>query len=51
VQTKANDIYLKANKVDKGVKNYNQVVSLVTCWYYNSVMKNGGTKTGRSSPF
>ena len=41
VQTKANDIYLKANKVDKGVKNYNQVVSLVTGWYYNTVMKKG----------
>ncbi len=41
VQTKANDIYLKANKVDKGVKNYNQVVSLVTDWYYNTDMKNG----------
>jgi hypothetical protein len=39
VQTKANDIYLKANKVEKGVKNYNQVVSLVTGWYYNSVFK------------
>ena len=39
VQTKANDVYLKANKVDKGVKNYNQVVSLVTDWYYNTVMK------------
>ena len=41
VQTKANDIYLKANKVDKGVKNYNQVVSLVTAWYYNSGIKQG----------
>ena len=39
VQTKANDIYLKANKVEKGVRNYNQVVSLVTDWYYNSVLK------------
>ncbi len=38
VQTKANDIYLKANKVDKGVENYNQVVSLVIDWYYNTVM-------------
>jgi hypothetical protein len=39
VQTKANDIYLKANKVDKGVRNYNQVVSLMTDWYYNSGIK------------
>lgn len=36
VQTKVNDVYLKANKVEKGVKNYNQVVSLVTGWYYNN---------------
>ena len=41
MQTKANDIYLKANKVDKGVKNYNQVVSLVRDWYYNAVMMKG----------
>jgi hypothetical protein len=41
VQTKANDIYLKANKVDKGVRNYNQVVSLVTSWYYNTDLKKG----------
>lgn len=36
MQTEANDIYLKANKIKKGVKNYNQVVSLVLSWYYNS---------------
>ena len=36
MQTAANDIYLKANNIEKGVKNYNQVVSLVIDWYYNS---------------
>jgi len=25
--------------IEKGVKNYNQVVSLVICWYYNSALK------------
>jgi hypothetical protein len=42
VQTKANDIYLKANRIEKGVKNYNQVVSLVTGWYYNTDFNNSG---------
>jgi hypothetical protein len=36
MQTAANDVYLKANKIEKGVKNYNQVVSLVISWYYNN---------------
>ena len=36
IQTEANDVYLKANKIKKGVKNYNEVVSLVLDWYYNS---------------
>jgi len=36
MQTKANDTYLKVNNIEKGVKNYNQVVSLVISWYYNS---------------
>jgi len=36
MQTKANDTYLKVNHIEKGVKNYNQVVSLVISWYYNS---------------
>ena len=36
VQTAVNDAYLKANKIDKGVKNYDQVVSLVISWYFNS---------------
>lgn len=36
MQSAANDSYLKANNIEKGVKNYNQVVSLVINWYYNS---------------
>jgi hypothetical protein len=36
MQTAANNTYLKANNIGKGVRNYNQVVSLVTGWYYNS---------------
>ena len=36
MQSTVNDSYLKANNIDKGVKNYNQVVSLVITWYYNS---------------
>jgi hypothetical protein len=36
MQTATNDVYLKANKIEKGVKNYNQVVSLVISWYYNN---------------
>jgi hypothetical protein len=35
MQTAANNEYLKANNIEKGVKNYNQVVSLVISWYYN----------------
>jgi hypothetical protein len=36
VQTAANDAYLKSNNIKMGVKNYNQVVSLVISWYHNS---------------
>jgi hypothetical protein len=36
MQTAANDKYLKANNIEKGVKNYDQVVALVMEWYYNS---------------
>jgi hypothetical protein len=36
IQTAANDAYLKSNSIKKGVRNYNQVVSLVISWYYNS---------------
>lgn len=35
-QTSVNNIYLKANHIEKGVKNYNQVVALVISWYVNS---------------
>jgi hypothetical protein len=38
VQSAANNSYLKANNIEKGVKNYNQVVSLVISWYYNSTL-------------
>jgi len=36
MQASANDSYLKANNIEKGVMDYNQVVSLVLSWYYNS---------------
>ena len=36
MQSAVNDAYLKANKIEKGVKNYDQAVSLVISWYYNS---------------
>jgi hypothetical protein len=36
IQTAVNNSYLKVNNIEKGVKNYNQVVSLVISWYYNS---------------
>jgi len=36
MQTAVNNSYLKANNIEKGVKNYNQVVSLVISWYSNS---------------
>ena len=35
IQTAANNVYLKTNRVDGGVKNYNRVVSLVISWYMN----------------
>jgi hypothetical protein len=35
-QTAANNIYLKTNHIEEGVKNYNQVVALVISWYHNS---------------
>ena len=34
-QTAANNAYLKTNHIEAGVKNYNQVVSLVVAWYQN----------------
>jgi len=36
VQTAANNVYLKTNKIKEGVKNYNKVVSLVITWYFNN---------------
>lgn len=36
MQTAANNSYLKVNHIEKGVQNYNQVVSLVISWYYNT---------------
>lgn len=33
VQTAANDVYLKTQNIDKGVKNYDQVVALTIAWY------------------
>jgi hypothetical protein len=39
MQTAANNSYLKANNIEKGVMNYNQVVSLVISWYFNSNIK------------
>jgi hypothetical protein len=36
IQSRANDSYLKVNHVEKGILNYNQVVSLVINWYNNS---------------
>jgi hypothetical protein len=36
MQSKANDSYLKVNHIEKGIMNYNQVVSLVINWYSNS---------------
>jgi hypothetical protein len=39
VQAAANDAYLKTNHIKTGIKNYNQVVSLVITWYYNLDLK------------
>lgn len=36
MQSAVNDSYLKANNIEKGIDNYNEVVSLVLNWYYNS---------------
>jgi hypothetical protein len=33
LQEVANDVYLKSNRIDHGVRNYNQVVGLVMSWY------------------
>jgi hypothetical protein len=44
MQTAANNSYLKANNIERGVKNYNQVVSLVLSWYYNMNMNEEKSK-------
>ena len=36
VQTAANNAYLKTNNIEEGVKNYNQVVSLVISYYHHT---------------
>jgi Protein of unknown function (DUF3810) len=46
LQTTANNSYLKANNIEKGVMNYNQVVSLVISWYYNSTLRLRKNGTG-----
>lgn len=33
IQAAANNAYLKSQKIEKGIKNYNQVVSLTINWY------------------
>lgn len=33
VQTAANDVYLKTQNIEKGIKNYDQVVALTIAWY------------------
>jgi hypothetical protein len=38
-QTAANDAYLKSNKIDDGVKNYNKVVALTIQWMENQKTK------------
>lgn len=34
-QSAANDAYLKSNKIDDGIKNYNSVVSMAITYYFN----------------
>ena len=41
VQTAANNAYLKSNRIEEGVKNYNNVVSLVITWYFNKMQHPG----------
>jgi hypothetical protein len=41
VQAAANNAYLKTNHIEQGIKNYNQVVSLVISWYHNSNHREG----------
>jgi hypothetical protein len=41
VQKAANNAYLKTNHIENGIRNYNQVVSLVISWYHNSTINEG----------
>ncbi len=36
IQAKANDLYLKTQHIEKGIKNYNQVVALTISWFMES---------------
>ncbi|HLN55627.1 MAG TPA: DUF3810 domain-containing protein [Bacteroidales bacterium] len=36
IQNAANNAYLKTQHIEKGIKNYNQVVALTICWYAES---------------
>lgn len=38
VQVAANNAYLKTNNIKQGIRNYNQVVSLVINWYTNRMI-------------
>jgi hypothetical protein len=46
MQTAANNAYLKANNIERGVKNYDQVVSLVLGWYQNKGLLEQKPATG-----
>ncbi len=39
VQTAANNVYLKTNHVEAGVKNYNQVVGLALSWFHQQSLQ------------
>ncbi len=43
VQTAANNAYLKTNRIEEGIKNYNKVVSLVITRFYNRKEHQPGT--------
>lgn len=45
-QTAANNAYLKSQNIDKGIKNYNQVVQLAISWYIFSGKLNPEVNSG-----
>lgn len=47
LQDSANDTYLRTQHIEKGIKNYNQVVSLIMRWY----MYSGQIMPGQSDAF